>query len=148
MSGVRARRRQSPVSTMNPRSRPMRNWLSSQARSLARRSHASRAGRVSLEYLEDRQLLTAVGVPDGLVSLWTADSTAADQTGLNNATLTGVTYAVGEVGKAFSFDGLNDWAALGDPGSLAFTASFTIEGWIKVNGPPTNSNFGSIMFRG
>ena len=59
-----------------------------------------------------------------------------------------MTYATGEVGKAFSFDGVNDWAALGDPSSLAFTASFTIEGWIKVNGLPTNYNFGSIMFRG
>ncbi|HZV06325.1 MAG TPA: Calx-beta domain-containing protein, partial [Gemmataceae bacterium] len=28
------------------------------------------------------------------------------------------------------------------------TSSFTIEGWIKVNGLPTNYNFGSIMFRG
>ena len=66
----------------------------------------------------------------------------------SSATLSTVTYATGEVGKAFSFNGANGWAALGDPGSLAFTQSFTIEGWIKVNGFPTNSNFGSIMFRG
>jgi hypothetical protein len=82
------------------------------------------------------------------VSWWTGDTTAADLKGLNNATLTNVTYAAGEVGQAFSFNGTNSWAALGDPPSLAFTASFTIEGWIKVNGLPTNYNFGSIMFRG
>jgi hypothetical protein len=82
------------------------------------------------------------------VSWWTGDNTAADLKGLNNATLTNVTYATGEVGQAFSFNGTNSWAALGDPPSLAFTASFTIEGWIKVNGLPTNYNFGSIMFRG
>jgi hypothetical protein len=101
-----------------------------------------------LEALEDRTVPTAVAVPSGIVSWWTANNTAADAMGLNNATLTGVTYANGEVGKAFSFNGVNDWAALGNPSSLAFTASFSIEGWIKVNGLPTNYNFGSIMFRG
>ena len=93
-------------------------------------------------------LMTAVAVPSGIVSWWTANNTAADAMGLNNATLTGVRYAAGEVGNAFSFDGLDDWAALGNPSSLALTASLTIEGWIKVNGLPTNYNFGSIMFRG
>ena len=34
------------------------------------------------------------------------------------------------------------------PAACAFTTSFSIEGWIKVNGLPTNYNFGSIMFRG
>ena len=118
------------------------------------RLHGHSAGRrprsvlLGLETLEDRTVPTAVAVPSGLVSWWTANNTAADAMGLNNATLTGVHYATGEVGQAFSFDGQDDWAALGDPSSLAFTASFTIEGWIKVNGLPTNYNFGSIMFRG
>ena len=49
---------------------------------------------MSLECLEGRELLTAVAVPSGLVSWWTADNTAADLTGLNNATLyNGATYA-------------------------------------------------------
>jgi outer membrane protein assembly factor BamB len=104
--------------------------------------------RLRLEVLEDRAVPTAVAAPANLVSWWAANNTAADAMGLNNATLTNVTYTTGEVGKAFSFNGVNGWAALGDPSSLAFTASMTIEGWIKVNGLPTNSNFGSIMFRG
>jgi hypothetical protein len=104
--------------------------------------------RRRLEILEDRTVPTAVAVPSGIVSWWTANTTAADAMGLNNATLSNVTYSAGEVGQAFSFNGLNGWAALGDPSSLAFTASFTIEGWIKVNGLPTNYNFGTIMFRG
>ncbi len=107
-----------------------------------------RRKQLRLEKLEDRMLMTAVAVPSGIVSWWTANNTAADAMGLNNATLTGVRYAAGEVGNAFSFDGLDDWAALGNPSSLALTASLTIEGWIKVNGLPTNYNFGSIMFRG
>lgn len=112
------------------------------------RSRKARRQRLCLEVLEDRTLLTAAAVPSGIVSWWTANSTAADAMGLNNATLSNVTYTTGEVGKTFNFNGLNGWAALGDPSSLAFTQSFSIEGWIKVNGLPTNYNFGSIMFRG
>jgi hypothetical protein len=83
-----------------------------------------------------------------VISWWSANNTAADVYGLNNAALSNVTYATGEVGNAFNFNRSNCWAALGDPSSLAFTASMTIEGWIKVNGLPTNYHFGSIMFRG
>ncbi len=93
----------------------MRALLSSPTRPLSLRHRASRARRVRLEHLEGRELLTAVAVPSGIVSWWTANSTAADAMGLNNATLSNVTYSSGEVGKAFSFNGLNGWAALGDP---------------------------------
>ena len=126
----------------------------SQGRRCRKSPGRSSAGRTRprtqlyLEALEDRCVPTAVAVPSGIVSWWTANNTAADAMGLNNATLSNVTYTTGEVGKAFSFNGLNGWAALGDPSSLAFTASFTIEGWIKVNGLPAGYNFGSIMFRG
>ena len=69
--------------------------------------------------------------------------------GQNNATLyNGTAFATAEVGQGFSFDGVNDWASLGDPSSLAFTSSFSIEGWIKVNAVNPNANFESIMFRG
>jgi hypothetical protein len=101
-----------------------------------------------VEMLEDRTVPTAVALPANAVSWWTANNTANDALGLNNATLTNVTYTTGEVGQAFNFNGSNGWASLGDPSSLAFTQSFSIEGWIKVNGLPTNYNFGSIMFRG
>ena len=63
--------------------------------------------RLWLERLEDRSLLTAVAVPADAVSWWTANSTASDALGSNNATLYNVTYATGEVGKAFSFNGSN-----------------------------------------
>ena len=112
----------------------------------ARRRFAPR--RLHVEALEDRTVPTAVALPSNAVSWWTANNTAADAMGLNNASLTGVSYATGEVGQAFSFDGADDSANVADSSSLAFTQSFTIEGWIKVNGLPTNYNFGSIMFRG
>jgi hypothetical protein len=102
-----------------------------------------------LECLEGRELLTAVAVPSGLVSWWAANGTASDVMGLNNATLqNGTTYVAGEVGKSFSFDGVNDRAAVADSSSLAFTASFSIEGWIKMNAFPSSGNQGEIMFRG
>jgi hypothetical protein len=101
-----------------------------------------------VERLEDRTVPTAVAAPSGLVSWWTANNTANDVYGLNNATLTGVHYATGEVGQAFSFDGTDDVAVVADSSSLAFTASFTIEGWIKVNALPASGNRGQIMFRG
>jgi chitinase len=92
---------------------------------------------------------TAVAAPSGLVSWWTGNNTAADAMGLNNATLlNGVTYGTAEVGKGFNFDGVNDNAALGDPDSLKFNASMTIEGWILVRAYTTTQNFGTIIWRG
>jgi sugar lactone lactonase YvrE len=107
---------------------------------------------MSLERLEGRELLTAVGVPDGLVSWWTADNTAADLKGLNNATLnatylSNVTYAAGMVGQAFNFDDPHDRAQVADSDSLKFTGSFSIEGWVLARAfNPTLS--GMILFRG
>jgi hypothetical protein len=98
--------------------------------------------------LENRLVPTAVAVPTGIVSWWTANNTANDVYGLNNATLTGVTYVAGEVGQAFSFNGSTSRAEVADSSSLAFTASFTIEGWIKVSALPSSGNHAEIMFRG
>jgi hypothetical protein len=96
-------------------------------------------------------VLTAVAPPSGLVSWWTADNTAADLKGLNNATPINVTYATGEVGEAFSFDGVDARAQIVDSASLQFTTSFSIEGWVLVRGFPTGTNgddHGEIFFRG
>src|SRR5437879_12449240 len=47
--------------------------------------------------------------PPGLVSFWPADGDANDLAGLNNGSLfNGTTFAPGEVGSAFSFDGVDD----------------------------------------
>src|SRR5262249_27952152 len=112
--------------------------LSRYTKSLPRRNRTPRnrpSRRLRLEPLEDRAVPAAVAPPSGLVSWWTADNSAADLKGLNNATLyNGTTYAAGEVQQAFSFDGVNDRAELGDPDSLKFTASMSIEGWIQVRG--------------
>src|SRR4051794_24104609 len=128
---------------MSPRNR-LRSWLPNHPRTPARRPRT----RLAAELLEQRDVPSAVAPPAGLVSWWTADNTAADLKGLNNATLfNGTTYAAGKVGQALSFDGVDDRAELGDPDSLKFTASMSIEGWILVRGytPGTQE---AILFRG
>ncbi len=103
--------------------------------------------RLLLESLESRAMMAAVAAPSGLVSWYTANSNGTDATGLNQATLlNGTSVAGGKVGNAFSFDGVNDRVDLGDPDSLKFNASMSIEGWVfaRTNTP----NFGSIVFRG
>ena len=87
----------------------------------SRATHSRKTRRLPLtvETLEDRCVPTAVAAPSGLVSWWTGNNTAADAIGGNTATLyNGTTFAAGEVGKAFSFDGVNDRGFLGDPDSL------------------------------
>jgi hypothetical protein len=81
--------------------------------------------------------------PDGLVAWWPGDGTAMDVVGTNHGTLQGgVTYAPGEAGEAFSFDGVN---AIVDAGTNSFfdfsggSADFTIEAWVKPASLPSFS---------
>jgi hypothetical protein len=71
---------------------------------------------------------------EGLVALWPGEDNANDIVGTNNGTLVnGVSFATGEVGQAFSFDGTS-YVSIPDAPSLdTFVSSITIEAWIKVN---------------
>ncbi len=70
-----------------------RNWFRSSPKNLpgTRSQHAALKRtppcRLAVEQLEDRTVPTAVAAPSGLVSWWTANSTAADLIGGNNAAL-------------------------------------------------------------
>ncbi|MHB0960176.1 MAG: S8 family serine peptidase [Pirellulaceae bacterium] len=84
----------------------------------------------------------------GLVSWWTADGASNDEVSGNHATLvSGATYATGQLGQAFSFDGVDDRALVADAESLKLTNSMTIEGWVRVDSVSTTSS-GQILFRG
>src|SRR5262249_23591966 len=110
-----------------------RNWLRSWLANNPRTPPPPPRTRFVVQLLEGREVPAAVAPPSGLVSWWTADNTAADLKGPNNATLSnGTMYAAGEVGQAWSFDGVDDRAMLGDPDSLKFASSMSIEGWISV----------------
>ena len=71
----------------------------------------------------------AVSTPSGLISWWGGDLNANDRIGTNNGTLeNGATYARGEVGYAFDFNGTNqcvDIANIPVPSPL-----FSVSAWI------------------
>ena len=76
-------------------------------------------------------------VPSGLIGWWKGEGNASDSAGANHgALMSGATFAVGIVGQAFSFDGVNDAVKFGDVLDDVFAGPdkrFTIDLWVKVN---------------
>jgi hypothetical protein len=106
--------------------------------------HHRQSRQLFHERLEDRSMMS-------LVSYWSANNTAVDSVSGNNGTLyNGAAYAAGQIGQAFSFDGVNDRINVADSPSFKLTQSLSIEGWIKVNAFPSGSpnDHGEILFRG
>src|SRR5439155_3495693 len=86
-------------------------------------------------------------VPAGLVSWWRAQGDASDFTGSAGGTLYGgVSFALGKVGTAFSFNGINGAINVPDVPALTLTNSLTIEGWLFLTNAPTAQ--GMVIFRG
>ena len=79
----------------------------------------------------------AMSAPTGLIAWWPANLTANDIAGTNNGTLeNGVTYAPGEVGYAFSVNGVNQYVSVPDSASLTFSngAPYTLGAWVfRIN---------------
>jgi hypothetical protein len=75
--------------------------------------------------------------PSGLTNFWTGDGNANDLVGTNNGTLSnGTTFVAGQVGSAFSFDGVNDTVQIGgSPIPVPWTAEF----WVKRQASPQDS---------
>jgi Concanavalin A-like lectin/glucanases superfamily/FG-GAP-like repeat/IPT/TIG domain len=70
--------------------------------------------------------------PSGLVSWWKGESNALDSVSGNNGTLQGgVTFAAGEAGQAFSFNGSNSYVLVADAPALRLTNELTVEFWVK-----------------
>ncbi len=73
-------------------------------------------------------------VSTGLVSWWNAEGQALDSRGTNNGILVnGATFAPGEVGQAFSFDGVNDYVQIPKSASLDVGNQVTVEFWMKAD---------------
>ena len=71
-------------------------------------------------------------VPAGLVGWWAGEGNANDNTTTNNGVLEGgVSFVPGEVGQAFSFDGVSGSVVVPDSISLRLTNQITIECWIN-----------------
>jgi len=82
----------------------------------------------------------------GLVSYWRADGTTADSADSNPGTLVGgATYAVGTYGRAFDFDGSNDYVRVGDRANLVVTNELTVGAWIYPTGPGSTNPYGGIL---
>jgi hypothetical protein len=80
------------------------------------------------------QTVTVSGtdLPSGAVSSWRGEGNAQDSVGSNNGTLHGgVTFAPGEVGQAFNFNGSNGYVSVPDAASLNPTQAITVEAWIN-----------------
>jgi hypothetical protein len=71
--------------------------------------------------------------PAGLVALWSGEGNGNDSVGGNTATLTDISFADGQVGQAFSFNGVS--SSIKIPASPALDVGagdgFTIMAWIK-----------------
>jgi len=74
-----------------------------------------------------------------MIGWWPGNGSAEDVQGSNDGTLNGVvTFAPGEVGLAFSFNGNNaaNYVDIGNPADLKPTEGITLDAWIYPNGPP------------
>ncbi|MCX6926466.1 MAG: immunoglobulin domain-containing protein, partial [Verrucomicrobia bacterium] len=70
-------------------------------------------------------------VPSGILGWWRAESNATDSVGNHNGIMIGgAAFATGEVGQAFSFDGLTAAVNLGDWFDLQ---TFSVAMWVKAS---------------
>jgi hypothetical protein len=89
--------------------------------------------------------VSGTGLPAGAVSAWQGEGDALDSVGGNDGSLQGdITFAPGEVGQAFSFNGTNGYVSVPDSPSLQFSSAVTLEAWINP-ATLTAGNFGTIM---
>ncbi len=89
-------------------------------------------------------------LPSGVISWWPGEGGARDAAGANHGTVeSGVTFAPGKVGQAFSFNGqqLGNGVNLGNVPAFDFTpsASFTMEAWIDSVGATDPNDGQTIM---
>ena len=79
-------------------------------------------------------------VPAGLVAWWTADGNADDIVSTNNGILeNGVTFAPGEAGLAFSFNGEDQYVQIADSPSLE-PESVSLECWFNASNDVGTAN--------
>jgi len=95
--------------------------------------------------------------PAGMVAHWPGENNANDIQGGNNGTLeNGTTFAAGEVGQAFSFDGVG--SSVLNP-TIGIGSAFTVELWIfpinsavslqhMVSNGLQSQNYGALVFTG
>jgi N-acetylneuraminic acid mutarotase len=89
--------------------------------------------------------VSGTGLPAGAVSAWRGEGNALDSVGGHNGTLQGgVTFAPGEVGQAFQFNGTSGYVRVPDAPSLDLASAVTLEAWINPTAL-TAGTFGTII---
>ena len=91
------------------------------------------------------------GGPAGMVAWWRGEGNAYDYTGTNDLTFLGAAYAPGEVGEAFTLNGVSSYLTVPAPGLAPYgTNDFSIEFWADFSAltPSTPGGDGSIVFIG
>jgi len=85
--------------------------------------------------------------PSGLIAWWQGEGNGADIVGGNTAVLlNGLSFANGEAGQGFNFDGNDDLMILSNSLSVNFgTNDFSIEGWIKAFPNRTDLDLHTIL---
>jgi hypothetical protein len=84
--------------------------------------------------------------PVGLVSWWPGEGNANDIVGANNGTLlNGATFAAGEAGSAFSFNGSNQCVQIPYSQTLV-SSNYSIEAWVKPLGQVSDSINQALIF--
>lgn len=79
--------------------------------------------------------------PANMISWWPGDGHPNDiQSGNNGTLVNGATYATGEVGQAFSFDGVDDRVDIADAANLNPTTAMTMDAWINPQALPLSYN--------
>lgn len=97
------------------------------------------------EALSLAQAPTCVAPPANMVSWWPGDGDANDIQNGNDGTLQGgASFAPGEVGQAFSFNGNSQYVAVPDAENLRFTDAITIDLWINPSAPTQTYGAGIV----
>jgi hypothetical protein len=87
------------------------------------------------------QQLQCTPPPTGMVGWWPGDVNANDIVGGNNGTLVGgASFAPGEVGQAFSFDGATGYVQIPSSSALQPPNAISIDAWVNPTAfpPPTD----------
>jgi len=80
---------------------------------------------------------SCVAPPSGLVSWWPGDGNGKDIAGNSDGVLAnGTSFSTGEVDKAFTLDGINQYVQVGDPVNLKISPSITLDAWVRPAATP------------
>ena len=101
---------------------------------------AANSGSNSVSILLNECQTVCTAPPAGKISWWRGNDSPLDSVGANNGVMTnGATYINGIVGRAFAFNGADQYVDIPDSPSLRPTNGLTLEGWIKFNSSAAQS---------